>query len=388
MPENELLTQKFENFQKAISRQEGAYVPNAINAGTGGPMGYAGVRTIDVLDDAAAYARGMTAIYDDMWADVALINGGTTTKHLEEAMLHVENKYGPDGNTLEHVQLSPMQPDEYDQLIDDPVRFINEVLLPRKFPELYADPKYAREALKTYAQEQFHVFAELPGATQKVLEERYGITTIVNLAERIETPLDMLFDYFRGFRGTLTDLRRYKDKVPAALEAIWNARCQPILDTPYTASFPYTWQPPHIPCYLSPKQFDELYWPHEKPQIERYISNGGKHYFIMEGKFEKIWDHFRELPKDSVILHVDDDDIVQAKKEIGDWQIIAGGLKLTDVRMKTFDQIKDDIKRVIDECAPGGGFIYTTDKAWIASGDCNQTLVEAFNFAHEYSANR
>ena len=98
-------------------------------------------------------------------------------------------------------------------------------------------------------------------------------------------------------------------------------------------------------------------------------SQGGKQYIILEGRWENIWDCFLELPKDSVVLHVDDDDF----------------LKATDTRMKKFEDIKDDIKRVIDTCAPSGGFIFTTDKAMVTPGDVNPTLIECFNFAHEYS---
>ncbi|MCC8046041.1 MAG: hypothetical protein LIP12_11155 [Clostridiales bacterium] len=385
MAENTLKEMKFSNFLKAINREEGAYVPTAINDSTG-TIAWAGKKTIELVQNPPEYVETMTSLYDQMWADVSLLCGATYSKKLEEAFLHVENKYGPDGVTLEHVQLSPMQKDEYDQLIADPNRFVSEVLLPRKYPEFFEDREFARNALKVYAEDNFNVMIVLGAMLRQALEEKHGIVSILNMQERIETPLDILFDYFRGFRGTLTDLRRQPDNVKAALNAIWETHCLPKENTPYTGSFPYSWQPPHIPCYLSPKQYDELYWVHEKPMIERYISNGGKHYFIMEGKWEKIWDRFRELPKDSVILHVDDDDIIKAKKEIGDWQIIAGGLKSAECRMKTFDQIKDDVKRVIDECAPGGGFIFTLDKAAIAPGDINQTVIDAYNFVHEYSS--
>ncbi|MCD8104559.1 MAG: hypothetical protein LUF35_06065 [Lachnospiraceae bacterium] len=385
MAENKLKEMKFSNFLKAVNREEGAYVPTAINDSTGS-IAWAGKKTIDVVQNPQEYVETMTGIYDQMWADVALVNGVVYSKKLEEAFLHVENKYGPDGVTLEHVQLSPMQKDEYDQLIADPNRFVSEVLLPRKYPEFFEDREFARNALKVYAEDNFHVLVILSSMLKQTLEDKYGIVSVVNMLERIQTPLDILFDYFRGFRGTLTDLRRQPANVKAALDAIWEVHCLPKENTPYTGSFPYSWQPPHIPCYLSPKQYDELYWVHEKPMIERYIANGGKHYFIMEGKWDKIWDRFRELPKDSLILHVDDDNIIQAKKEIGDWQIIAGGLKLADCRLKTFDQIKDDIKRVVDECAPGGGFIFTLDKIALAPGDINQTVIDAYNFVHEYSS--
>ncbi len=385
MAANELLELKRSNFFKAINREEGAYVPTAVNDSTGG-IAWAGKKTVEVTQNPQEYVEAVTKVYDYMWADVALICGAVYSKKMEEAFIHVENKYGPDGITLEHVQSSPMQKDEYPQLIADPNRFVTEVLLPRKFPEFFADREFAKKALKIYAEDNFQMMVAMGGMLSKTMEEKYGITSLLNMQERIQTPLDILFDYFRGFRGTLTDLRRQPDNVKAALESIWNTRCAPVVAKPIGSDFPYAWQPPHIPCYLSPKQYEELYWVHEKPMIERNIAAGGKQFIALEGRWEKIWHCFKELPKDSCILLVDDDDIFQAKKELGDHQIIAGGLKMADVRMKSFDQIKDDIKRVVDECAPGGGFIFSLDKGAIAPGDINQTVIDAYNFVHEYSS--
>ena len=52
---------------------------------------------------------------------------------------------------------------------------------------------------------------------------------------------------------------------------------------------------------------------------------------------------------------------------------------------KKFEDIKDHIKKVVDTCAPGGGFVFMPDKAFVTPGDVNPTLFECYNFAHEYS---
>lgn len=294
-----------------------------------------------------------------------------------------KNRIAKDG-TITHLQTPFMKAEEYDQLIADPKGFIANVLLPRKYPYLYENRDAAKAALKVFAEEQVDVFVMQAGFTAKYLVDKYGVQTVVNGGCMLNTPLDHLFDFFRGFRGTLTDLRRQKDKIPAALEAIWNYKGIPHM--PFDPARGFAFQPCHIPAYLSPKQYKELYWPYEKKLIEWVNSQGGKQYIIMEGHWENIWDCFLELPKDSVVLHVDDDDFLKAHEVLGDHQILVGGLRATDTRMKKFEDIKDDIKRVIDTCAPGGGFIFTTDKAMVTPGDVNPTLIECFNFAHEYSS--
>lgn len=381
METNTLFTQKFENFQKAINRQETAWVPTAMND-CGGGMFWSGKTVFDVAGNHLEYAKAITSYLDEMWVDVCLLAAITTSPRRDSAFPTAENQIAKDG-TITHLQTPHMKAEEYDQLIADPKAFIANVLLPRKYPYLFESRDAAKAALKVFAEEQVDLFIMQGAATAKYLVEKYGVQSVVNPGCMINTPLDHLFDYFRGFRGTLTDLRRQKDKMPAALEAIWNYKGIPHM--PFDPAKGFAFQPCHIPAYLSPKQYKELYWPYEKKLIEWVNSQGGKQYIILEGRWENIWDCFLELPKDSVVLHVDDDDFLKAHELLGDHQILVGGLKATDTRMKKFEDIKDDIKRVIDTCAPGGGFIFTTDKAMVTPGDVNPTLIECFNFAHEYS---
>lgn len=383
METNNLYALKFENFQKAINRQEPDWVPSAITNNGGGLL-YSGKTAFDVAGDHQAYAEALTSFLDEMWTDVNIMSGLTTTPRRDAAFPTAENRLAKDG-TLTHLQLSPMKADEYDQLIADPKAFIANVLLPRKYPYLYESRETAKAALKVYAEEQVDNFIFQMGATAKYVAEKYGLVSCVNIGTIINTPLDYLFDYFRGFRGTLTDLRRQPAKVQSALDAIWEYQNVPQMARPFDPAQGLPFQPCHIPAYLSPKQYREYYWPYEKKLIEWISSQGGKILLVMEGRWEKIWDCFLEVPKDSLVLAVDDDDFLQAHKALGEYQILCGGLKLADTRLKKFDDIQDNIKRVIDTCAPGGGFIFSTDKGFLTPGDVNPTLIECYNFAHEYS---
>ena len=383
MEANSLYQKKYDAFQKAVNRQEGPYVPTAIT-NNGGGLFWAGKTAFDVAGDPEAYAKAITSFLDEMWVDANVLSGLTTTPRRDKVFPTAENRLAADG-TLTHLQNPMMKPEEYDQLIENPKAFIANVLLPRKYPYLYESREKAREILKVYAEEQVNGFVGQMNYTHKYLTRVYGVYNYVNMRCMINTPLDHLFDYFRGFRGTLTDLRRQPDKVQAALDSIWEYQNAPKTAVPYDASLGFPFQPCHIPAYLSPKQFRELYWPYEKKLIEWVSSAGGKIFLVMEGRWEKIMDCFLEVPKDSLVLAVDDDDIFKVHEVLGEHQIICGGLKLADTRLKKFDAIKDGIKRVIDTCAPGGGFIFSTDKGFLTPGDVNPTLIECFNFAHEYS---
>lgn len=308
----------------------------------------------------------------------------TTTPRISTTFPTAENRIAEDG-TLTHLQNPHMKPEEYDQLIADPKAYITNVLLPRKYPYLYESREASKKLLKVYAEEQAdNLITQVDVITQRLIET-YGVYTCAKMNPMLNTPLDHLFDYFRGFRGTLTDLRRQPDKVRTALDALWEYRSAEMVAKPFDPSGGFAFQPCHIPAYLSPKQFRELYWPYEKRLIEWVAASGGKLYMLLEGRWENIWDCFLDVPKDSVVLSIDDD-ILKAHERLGDHQILVGGLKMADTRLKKFENIKDDIKRVMDTCAPGGGFLFSTDKSVTAPGDMNPTLIECYNFAHEYSS--
>lgn len=385
MGTNTLLETKRANLEMALNRQEPDYVPNVMVHETAS-LARLGLKATDMmLGDPNQYVDALTSVFDEMWVDVSFLCGVPFTPKMQQGFPTCENMFGPDGNTPEHRQLAPMQKDEYDQLIADPNRFVTEVLLPRKFPGFFDDQEGAKRSLKLFAEDRVTAFTKLMGLTSQVLAQRYGIVSVSNGAERFEPPLDMIFDYFRGFRGTLTDLRRQPENLRKAIDKLWEVRCEPKMDKPVVNPQNWAFDMCHIPAYLSPKQFEELYWPHFKKLIERLAASGCKTYVNMEGHWSRIWHHFLELPKDCCILQVDDDSIFDLYRDLGQHQIILGGLRLGDTRMKRFEDIKDDIKRVIDTCAPGGGFLLDTDKGWIAAGDVNDTLIEAYNFAHEYS---
>ena len=164
---------------------------------------------------------------------------------------------------------------------------------------------------------------------------------------------------------------------------MWETRCDH-LDTIGPNHFPYAGQWPHIPAYMNRKQFEEFYWPYEKQLIENLAKNGNKLYLLAEGKWLQLLDFFRDVPKDSVIIHCDDDDVIEVSKKIGDYQVIAGGANLSKVKIGSKQENIDHVKRVIDECAGTGAFIFCIDKSWTCVGDVTQNLFDVYQFAHEY----
>ena len=386
MNSSELFQMKNTALMKAIHREGPDYVPTMV-ASSCAQVAYTGQKVVDIINDPAAYVKAMTDVYNVMWCDGNTFAGTLFNDGIEKIISPVQNFFGPDGVTPEHVQIPYMEKDEYDQLAADPDAFVANVLLPRKYPKLFEDREYAKETIKKIAANKAYALAVLFGGTVQAMQEQYGITTICDFGGVFMNPVDVIFDYFRGFKGSLLDLRRQPDKVKAACAKLRETFNAHTFSTP-VVEFPYPCHMTLIAPYMNPDKFMEIYWPYEKEWINYIAAGGGKVWIMCEGRWDKVWQCFREVPKDSCILHIDDDDIVKAKQEIGDWQIIEGGLKLVSLQSDDMDTVKAEIRRVIDACAPGDGFLFCTDKAWLSPQDMSQNLIDAYNYAHEYSLNR
>lgn len=110
---------------------------------------------------------------------------------------------------------------------------------------------------------------------------------------------------------------------------------------------------------------------------------------LLEGEWESKYDWLNSLPKNFAVGIVEGDDIFEAKKRIGDNITIAGGMPLQMLKLGKKEECIDYAKKLIDELAPGGGYIFTSSRELLSKGDVNhENLVETHNFVHEYGVYR
>ena len=112
--------------------------------------------------------------------------------------------------------------------------------------------------------------------------------------------------------------------------------------------------------FMSDEHYREFYWKYLQIIINAIIDAGMVPYIYTEGKYNSRLECLKEVPRGKVIYHFEEVDMVRAKKILGDTACIAGGFPvyLLDYGMK--EQVIDEAKRLIDACAPGGGFIFET----------------------------
>ncbi|NSW84287.1 MAG: uroporphyrinogen decarboxylase [Syntrophothermus sp.] len=257
-----------------------------------------------------------------------------------------------------------MKLDEYDILIRNPAEFLFEIFLPRVFNEMRE-----RGSIRSYvaflkgglAQ---GVWNNLLKSRAQFLENEMGMP----LASMglILAPFDALADGLRGLRGIMVDVHKRPEKILEACETL----IPELVNAALAAADPLRrypiFMPLHRGCYpfLSPKQFDELYWPSLKKTVQMLIDAGYTVRAYLEGNWGPNWHHWRELPRGKVLLDIDGPgDIFKAKEDLGGYQCIAGGLSDSLLVLGTPDEVRERVKLLCETVGKDGGFII--------SGGCN-----------------
>jgi len=131
------------------------------------------------------------------------------------------------------------------------------------------------------------------------------------------------------------------------------------------------------------EHFNKLYWPTLKPIIEEIWSHGHQVLFYAEGNWNAHLKAFAELPEKSIVYHVDNADIFEAHKVLGEKFCISGGIPNFLLSFGTPQEVRDYCKRVIDGVAGDGGYIM--DAGAIMQNDTKVENIKAMTeFTREY----
>ena len=296
-----------------------------------------------------------------------------------------QTRIADDGITLQHLQKSPMKAEEYPLALADLESFEGNVLIRRKYPKLFESGVEAAARILEEVVDRGRRSRGGPSAgLQQRMEEEFGVVMFGDMRFMCATPGDIIFDCYRGFVGTLTDLRRHYAEMKELCDILWEKGYVRDFSTVQLRPDKYPLYMAHIPGFLSPKQYEDLCFRYFKKQVEDIAAQGSKLYLLAEGTWAPLFDFFLELPKDSVLMNVENDDVCDAYRAIGHHQVLMGGARLANLKMRSVEENVAYARKAIDTCAPGNAFVFCTDKAWCCKGDVNDTLVEVFKFADGY----
>ena len=173
-------------------------------------------------------------------------------------------------------------------------------------------------------------------------------------------PFDTYSDFHRGTVAGLMDLHEYPDEVMAYCEEELECVLEMVRAQGQFLKGKYVFMALHkgMDGFMSDEHYKKYYWDHLQKIIECIIDNGMIPYIYTEGAYTSRLKHLAEVPEGKVIYHFETVDLKKAKEILGGTACITGGFNASYLDRKKPEEIKEEVKRILDICAPGGGYIF------------------------------
>ena len=277
-----------------------------------------------------------------------------------------------------------MKPEEYRKLIENPIEFIHSSVLPRACENLSkpGSPQYAHTIAKL-ALEAINYFNALNNINSTLIKLGFPPLAVTFAY----SPLDFIGDFLRHPTGAMLDIRRYPHDVKQATEVL----VKPVLQValilkPIGAK--YAFIPLHLNEMLPQKLYNEFYWPYLKKVIEELFNNGIKSFVLFEGDHTPHLDTILELPRGWGIGVFERGDIRKIKKRLEGHTCVAGGITPGQLIGWRLEKIEEYIKKLIEDLAPGGGFVIAPGVAEIDPATPSENLRALVNAVLKYGTYR
>jgi hypothetical protein len=286
-----------------------------------------------------------------------------------------------DAHSYQYVEGVYMKADEYDLFMKDPFDFQLRRLLPRtmgvfepftdmpsfasyqglpnRLMMMCLDPKFQKlfKAIKEaskFTEPWNRAAAETTeGARAKGFPVFRGGLAVA--------PFDVFADSLRGTQGIVMDMFRQPDKIHEAMEFVLPQLVSGAIAMCDMADCPVVMMPLHKgdDVFMSDKQFEVFYWPTFRRQLLAMVEEGLVPYPVAEGAYNRRLEYISDMPKSACAWMFDQTNMANAKKTVGKVSCIAGNVPVSIAYTKTAAEMKEFCRKLIETCAPGGGYILT-----------------------------
>jgi hypothetical protein len=290
----------------------------------------------------------------------------------------------PDDTGFQFVEDEYMSADEYDEFLSDPNGFTVRKIFPRIATNLAGFEQVPLPPLYFMANTYYllNVGGPLLGAPpiRKALEALLAMSDAVGayfaadaacgaelaalgypraVAAPIIPPFDMVSDMLRSLRGSTLDMYRHPDKLLGAIDLMEKAQIGLALMLIQLTGNPRVFIPMHRGAggFMSEEQFEKFYWPSFKRLVLAIIKAGGVPCPLLEGDYTPRLKYLAELPAGKVAGHFDKIDRKKFKEVLGDKMCFWGNVPLSLMCTGTPQQVKDDVKRLIELFSDTGTLI-------------------------------
>jgi len=282
-------------------------------------------------------------------------------------------------SAYQYVEGEYMKADEYDLFLKDPFDFQLRYYLPRTMGAF--EPFASVPPFSSYQGLPMQLMAMCQDPRfQKFFKAIWEASQQMSLLQKAATettraayargfpmfrgglavaPFDAFADNLRGTHGMVMDMYRQPEKIHEATEFVLPQLLSGAIAMSDAADCPVVMMPLHKgdDTFMSNQQFETFYWPTFKRLLLGMAEEGLIPFPVAEGAYNNRLEFISDMPKSSVIWMFDHTDMAEAKRVLGNVSCIAGNVPVSLAYTGTAREMKDYCRKLIETCAPGGGFI-------------------------------
>jgi hypothetical protein len=362
-------------------------VPVSISTGFF-PFVYSGYTCRDPMYDYEKLGKAMMKFHTDFLPDVmapsALYGPGKAFDILDYKLYRWPGHGVPENTSYQCAEAEFMKPNEYFEFLRDPTDYFLRYYLPRVFGAfdawktlppftdilelpftgpamMYFGMPHIQESLKKI-QEAGNVALEW---LMKCVEIDNSIKTSLGLpafqGAFSKAPMDTIGDTMRGTRAILLDkFRKPKEILEASDRIVPLSIDMGVRNTQWGAP-PTVFVPLHkgADSFMSKADFKKFYWPSYKAVILGLIKEGLVPYSFVEGSYDQRLDVITDpdIPAGTTIWFFDRTDMKAVKNHLKGWACFAGNFPSSLLKTGTVQQVKDYVKKLLDDVAGEGYFM-------------------------------
>lgn len=280
---------------------------------------------------------------------------------------------GKDG-FLQHPNHASMREDEYDFMLSDFKGFSAE--MSRRSNAAY-DCSPEEAALAKLRVDVSNERYNRKNAEKKAwINEKHQRSTYEKTIGMSGGPFDTIANNYRSFTGALNDMRRYPETVLKAVRMLTDNALKRIDMIPAGVEGGRIFMPLHMATFMKEKDFQKFWWPFYKEVLDKCAATDRRIWIFFEDRWDRYMDYLQQIPPGAE-MQFEFTDAALAKEKLGKDQIICGFYPITLMKSATEEECCDEAKKLLDLCAPGGNFIFKTDKNPILLADAKPENMQA-----------
>ena len=294
-----------------------------------------------------------------------------------------------------------MEDEEYDIFLKDPSAFLMHRVLAEKYQALGGLKMLNPYNLCGSSSMGFAAFAAPPlaGALEAMLaagkatQAYIGSSVAVNMhlikkgfpvwgSAVACAPFDVFADNIRGLLNTVMDLKTDPELLGEAVDRFTDVVIADAIGLAKMSHSDNVFVPLHLGVdeFMSPADYEKYYWPSLKKMLCALIAADLTPFVFCEGNYYTRLNCLKDVPKGKVVYFFEKQDMAKAKRELEGIACVAGNMSTATLMHGTKEQVVTETRRLLDICAPGGGYLMSND---ISIDNCKRENLAAWYEAVE-----